>query len=100
MKKTVVTKSQVIKHIALSLFAGAALVFASSAISAESNHASSGVAVPATPVVALYFPNASQSGGESRPVQTAITYFGGLLLAAFLVGAHARAVTRKKNGSR
>src|SRR6266446_3144704 len=95
MKKSNATKNRVARHLALSLLAGAALVVAISNAPAESAHGRSSASPNLAKVAAVNFQEPSRSGANILPVPQALTYVAGLLLAAFLVHAHARAVLKK-----
>ena len=95
MKKSGATKNRLARHLALSLLAGAALVVALSNAPAESTQGRSSASPNLAKVAAANFQEPGRSSTKMLPVPQAFTYVGGLLLAAFLVRAHARAVLKK-----
>ncbi len=95
MKKSNATKNRLARHLALSLLAGAALIAAISNAPAESPHGRSSTTPNLAKVAAFNFQEPGRSSANMLPVPQAITYACGLLLAAFLVRAHAHLVLKK-----
>ena len=95
MEKSGTTKNPLARYLAISLLAGAALVVVSSNASAENARGRSPASANLAKAAAVNFQEPGRSGAKMLPVPQAITYVGGLLLAAFLVRAHAHVVLRK-----
>ena len=95
MKTSIVTKTWPVRHLALSLLAGAALVVASPKAPAENAHGRSSAGDSPTKVAAVNFQETARSGVRTFPVSGAFAYGCGLLLAALLMRVHARAVLKK-----
>ena len=95
MKKSGTTKNPLARYLAFSLLAGAALVVAISDAPAESALGRSPASPNLAKVAGINFQVPGRSGAKMLPLPQALTYVGGLLLAAFLVRTHARAVLKK-----
>ena len=92
MKKSGAMKNPVAGHLALSLLVGGALLVVSPNAPADNVQGKSSTRL--AKVAAVNFQDRSASGSKT-PVSQVLTFGGGLLLAAFLVHAHARVVLRK-----
>lgn len=92
MKKSGAMKNRFAGHLALSLLVGGALVAVSP--NAPADNAQGKSSVHLAKVAAVNFQERGRSGSKT-PVSQVLTYGCGLLLAAFLVRAHAHVVLRK-----